>query len=1574
MTSYWNGSAWVDMVNPSATSSATVSFSVRDEIGLPRMMNARVQNSSGNPYGNSGSSAKGPFTGLLGDFMPIKVTDTDTNDILFYGLIKDVVESYAHDFGQVIDIIGEDYLMELRDNSTKNAYGYNISTSANLADAVRNTDLKNERTKEWSTTVSSRGGLIKSLITQFSDNIDHPGDYSSTDSRFVDSVKKFTESQEYNLGGSGAKSALAHILGLALTDPHTASGETEFGYDYYVDPNFTSTASTHKPKAYFNYFKRGTRPSTNPSTYGLTIDYPSPDTTSNGKFSQTGQRLAMTDFSFERPKDEIFTEANVDFKQMSTDVDGDSVVSGESAKMELWTVEDTTDVADFIWSGKYITGFPSGTTNAERLKLGLTTLTTALGSGVSDTTMAVASTGGFYIGQKLLIGTSSEIITVSTIGTNSLGVTRGSPRASHSNGATVYARNVATIQYTSSTTDVGSSGTIHVLVSDIDPGIENDNTNIWQTGSSSKLWVGETSGSSFKLKGRPKVTYGVKRTTSFSTGSDTKSNSVREQIVAKLLKNTYQIVRGDFKSYEAPRFYFDNSPTSIVGTDITLSGSVNPQSYGFMKGMTVVKLDSSGNPTSTHGYASGVSSTQVTVTMSDTISSGDTLRYFIPVRAGDLINIRNDLVDVDGKYLVTKLTYDIGGGGISFTHFEVVGAEEVKETGQARSKTLAQLNAAANTDEGLPPNLPFSMSISNSTTDLVFESVTNNTVKWHGAGSDTTPGKLMANGNSYEIIAGNTGAMNADGRDYYIYYVKGNEGLSIIEKSQYDTVASKNTLLVAMAWYATPEALFKIFVREFNSFGGKLDAQGRIAKFTVAAQLQKKGTQPWSTSTVFSGTGYNSFSWTSGNISFTDNDTESINASSRTMQNDTEYVYKLVGDSADPGLLVTPTYSTVFDDDKVMLATVVRSTDSGTDSPTIIPFNGNKLSISAGAIAANVITAANIKAGSITTTELNFTPVSGSNILATINASNEGLEISGDRIEITGSTSFASGYNPTEKAKIFTGTQTTSSGIAGSITGETDGDMYINTNTQLVYIRESGTWVIRNDAKDTATTAVNDAAAAQSTADGKNKIFSGTNSTSSAIAAEVTGEVDGDIYINTSTQDIYRRESSTWVLRNDAKTKANAAEALAELKAQVFRTTSSTPTIPYANDAGDVWINEYNDVIKISTGQGTGNWRTREDATAINNATTTIDGGLIRTQKIILKSGGGSSSILESSGPTSSSVNSDTGARVMIGNDGLIGYSSTYSEQFKIRATDGKAEFAGGDITMDSGGLTVGSGGTRLEIDDDGIQKYESYVKRLAIGNNNNGIRAWGPGQPDTGTPTQSNAVLFVVNTANSNYVAYISAGASASWMRYDAGAHNFRNFSNPGFINGIQQITYPSTSHTAIIQGNDVIQYQAGSPDGYSWDDHKFFTGGTQRFEIDSTQLTTFQHIRPFNDNVYDIGSSTKRFDDIYATNGNIQTSDRRLKEQIKSSNLGLDFINDLAPVSYRWKDTTKTPRTHYGLVAQDVLETLKKHGITERADFAGINGEEDTYYGARYTEFVAILIKAVQELSSKIEKLEEK
>ena len=45
---------------------------------------------------------------------------------------------------------------------------------------------------------------------------------------------------------------------------------------------------------------------------------------------------------------------------------------------------------------------------------------------------------------------------------------------------------------------------------------------------------------------------------------------------------------------------------------------------------------------------------------------------------------------------------------------------------------------------------------------------------------------------------------------------------------------------------------------------------------------------------------------------------------------------------------------------------------------------------------------------------------------------------------------------------------------------------------------------------------------------------------------------------------------------------------------------------------------------------------------------------------------------------------------------------------------------------------------------------------------------------------------------------------------------------------------------------------------------------------------------------------------------------------------------------------------------------------GITDLDDFGGITGDSDGY-GARYTEFIAILIKAIQELTARVKALED-
>ena len=161
------------------------------------------------------------------------------------------------------------------------------------------------------------------------------------------------------------------------------------------------------------------------------------------------------------------------------------------------------------------------------------------------------------------------------------------------------------------------------------------------------------------------------------------------------------------------------------------------------------------------------------------------------------------------------------------------------------------------------------------------------------------------------------------------------------------------------------------------------------------------------------------------------------------------------------------------------------------------------------------------------------------------------------------------------------------------------------------------------------------------------------------------------------------------------------------------------------------------------------------------------------------------------------------------------------------------------------------------------------------------------------------------------------------------------------------------------------------------------FRVSGTDRFNMSTGA------IHPTTDNIRDIGTSTLRFDDIRATNGTINTSDRNEKNTIVASDLGLDFINKLSPVSYKFNNKT---RTHYGLIAQDietVLGTLSKSAT----DFAGFckdqittktEMDEDGHaiettletpfdrYGLRYIEFIAPMIKAIQELSAKVTALE--
>jgi hypothetical protein len=95
--------------------------------------------------------------------------------------------------------------------------------------------------------------------------------------------------------------------------------------------------------------------------------------------------------------------------------------------------------------------------------------------------------------------------------------------------------------------------------------------------------------------------------------------------------------------------------------------------------------------------------------------------------------------------------------------------------------------------------------------------------------------------------------------------------------------------------------------------------------------------------------------------------------------------------------------------------------------------------------------------------------------------------------------------------------------------------------------------------------------------------------------------------------------------------------------------------------------------------------------------------------------------------------------------------------------------------------------------------------------------------------------------------------------------------------------------------------------------------------------------------------------------------TSDRRWKQNILPSKLGLGFISKLNPVSYTRINDEKQ-KTEYGLIAQEIEEVLKEEGVDNSAM---ITVTDEGNYELRYNDLLAPMIKAIQELNEENEKL---
>ncbi|MBK9398361.1 MAG: tail fiber domain-containing protein [Saprospiraceae bacterium] len=121
-------------------------------------------------------------------------------------------------------------------------------------------------------------------------------------------------------------------------------------------------------------------------------------------------------------------------------------------------------------------------------------------------------------------------------------------------------------------------------------------------------------------------------------------------------------------------------------------------------------------------------------------------------------------------------------------------------------------------------------------------------------------------------------------------------------------------------------------------------------------------------------------------------------------------------------------------------------------------------------------------------------------------------------------------------------------------------------------------------------------------------------------------------------------------------------------------------------------------------------------------------------------------------------------------------------------------------------------------------------------------------------------------------------------------------------------------------------------------------------------------------------LGSSSKRWATVYATNGLINTSDGRLKESIKPLIYGLKEVMQMKPVTYKWKDKNIDQSTKIGFIAQDLQTILKEVVKSEEVTFDENRNPkiiESEYLGVYYTEIIPILVKAMQEQQDLITEL---
>ena len=450
--------------------------------------------------------------------------------------------------------------------------------------------------------------------------------------------------------------------------------------------------------------------------------------------------------------------------------------------------------------------------------------------------------------------------------------------------------------------------------------------------------------------------------------------------------------------------------------------------------------------------------------------------------------------------------------------------------------------------------------------------------------------------------------------------------------------------------------------------------------------------------------------------------------------------------------------------------------------------------------------------------------------------------------------------------------------------------------------------------------------------------------------------------------------------------------------ALAISSTNSGSSSPSTTYAFQLWMDTSNNVLKLRNAANNA-WITLPLSTQANN-TVDINGGAIDGTPIGANSAStGAFTTLNASGVVSAASLDISGAIDVDGTTNLdvvdidgavdmastlaVGGTATFTGLVDAAIIDGVNFKINGGQGSDGQVLTSTGSGVAWEGAGGGLTFKAFGTNSIMVGDDGTGTISGA----DNNTALGLGVIAALTSGDNNTAVGFdalksVTTGEANVAVGKDAGK---------SIIDASNNVVLGKNSGSSINTGSTNICIGVDTGGSLSSGNNNILLGNTARPSASggANQIAMGLVATCVGDNNFTFGNQSTDSNIAFGATSITAPSDIRLKEDIQDEKVGLDFLNDLRPVTFIWKKEKDIPtemkaykqdsetrtmngKYNHGFIAQEVKASIEKYGLKEGFDMWQAD-EADGRQRVAPAAAVPLMIKAIQELSAKVDELQE-